>query len=1195
MEADIRKIRLVRKAVVDKQDSNSLWENGQCFFATDYFDIVHVEKMKIEDSLAEIMDIGVNNTAESYGDEAAIQSYALYCSPEMLDKYETQNDKYRKDPFAQSSEMKYLSIIHVYIVPEIMARMSYSVDDLWESENKIILEPFLDDIYHAMDLFYSRQREFTARVYLMLSAGNFAVVVRSKNPGTSYHISTCIRKRVAGKNQVKGVISSGYVLYKTYTLLALDPHVAYEPDAGNNATNYFIVRGSYSNKYWKEQQSVQAFKEEMEAELNEFYSINGRYDFTARLTEREFSELLREMIGHNESEDEKRSGIVTYISYLLQNKYLSYLNERYLISKQENLNKDEESISTSILLDIESAASKDLYERNMEKLDEIQTIMERASKSVLCIKGYRKQIGKYLFFLKKQVSLCQNINELSDTRIYAGVLAEQLEVAWNSIETYAKLCENGNGVLLNDLEDYLRKTVRTLDRFAQYIRNNNLQSLQTPNYNIETSTGMEKILIGYSELLWKFMDYYQRAMHVKPTKKYLPVMVPDLHDREVNVEVLFPEKNMGHGTVKAHNSLEALHNRYMMVVESASLEEISDIPIIITALFHEVAHQLRYEPRNTRNDVLLKPAIREAMRNVAEQIAESVNNEIGYVADESGSLVRGLAEGLTEAVIKSKYARGRKYFYEFQNGSMEYFKSMLAKDINELFSEWTRESKLKMRVKEFIAEVRYGVVMEELVCQEEIGILEKLLDNGSIDSLEKIIIWAFRMAWLCAYRCLRKSEKRGRKERWTEEAENRQIFWETEWDRNFGGVDNKNVKRIKKTFFLFWNWMDWYIYEVQENDLTADRTGQEKRREVELFEDELYRYMKKYWDKELEQSMKLHDTEDSKLDEKECINAIPPYRYWTVIGRHLGLDYDTKEKKRFRNIMKKETRKSVEKANLTVLMLYREETADLLMCNVMQLTELGYLSMAALLFTQDEYHSILDTRRIFCVIYVHWCYVPDDPEKSWRKYMETCCTIFKHTKKYAAKANRVIEELLGRNVAKFEEELRWKDISDEVRLDCERQIEEEMKRLNTWSQVLMDAGHDEADSALKQIKNAMRIYDLLIEMIQNGRYCWSTLNDNAELLADLAKGDAKLKKLVYKKMVKCEDKSIVALVQAGKSISQFLSQSYSQKGLVRDKVANQQHLEFLLKMYYNNNIRIAQNYRFEGGDNENKYDDSNGA
>ena len=58
---------------------------------------------------------------------------------------------------------------------------------------------------------------------------------------------------------------------------------------------------------------------------------------------------------------------------------------------------------------------------------------------------------------------------------------------------------------------------------------------------------MEKVLIGYSEFLNVFIEYYQKSAFSKMGEgssiehQYLPIVVPALSKRDVAVEIMFRE------------------------------------------------------------------------------------------------------------------------------------------------------------------------------------------------------------------------------------------------------------------------------------------------------------------------------------------------------------------------------------------------------------------------------------------------------------------------------------------------------------------------------------------------------------------------------------------------------------------------------------------------------------------------------
>lgn len=1198
MESDLRTIRLCRKSVGKKMENMEPEDKEGTYFATDYFDILRVEKKEMEDSFADVLDIWKE---ETYEKETTIQSYTMYFSEKMRQYYEiNQSIAYRQNPFDNTEDMPYLSIIQIHITPEIMARMDYGAEDLWNSKNHVILEPFVEDLYDTLDLYQNHNESgiFAARVYLLLSAGDFAIVIRSQKADTSYHISSYLRKREAG---IRGAgaarKSSDLVLYKTYTLLTLGNRILEQErvEEEHVKENYFVVRGCYSNKYWHMQDEIKAYIEENKIEMSELYHLSGRYDFTVTLTESEFFDLLPDITGVEKDgqvkrsmDEKKQTPIVRYIRYLQNHKYLSYINERYIMTDSvENIGKEKDAISKRIILKLyQKAGQRDLSDINNDMIDRLITKHEEVLKHMRNMVGYRKHIDQYLFLVKKQILLCRCINELSDTRIYAGVLAEQLEVVLDSADGYIKSCENRDaGNLLDLLEDYLRKAVFTLDCYAAYIRNNNLQSLQTPNYNIESTMGMEKILIGYSELLWKMIQFYEEYMQMAPDKQYLPVVIPDLHDKEVNVEVLFPDGNDSDREENEEDLDKSQVNRYLMVIGSSTLAELSDLPVMVSALFHEIAHQIRYEEREKRNDALLKTSVKAFMSNIAQRITEGINREVGEAVDSHGALIYGLTTCLTTAYIKNLFVDDEKknrYSYQYQDAPLSIYRAKLEDGLNDFISNWISKWDLEKTIKEFICEIRSGYVAEDEKFNQKVGYIAECLENikqfnsreettkGQVEREEKIVGWAFDISWLSAYESLNEEEKNKVPKREWSGKEGENTLYSVEWEKNFCEVQNKNVNRIWKNFHFFSIWLDGYIGSRHQYD-------QEKGNNINFFTESLYELMRKYWCSTMEQCRKLYDSRIVRDPNEVKDNKIPSFRYWTLAGRYLGLDHDTKKNRnKFQNAVIKDIHVGEGGDLQSVIGLYREETADLFMCSVMNLSPFGYLNLAAFLLPQNTFGELVDGERLFCVIYVEWCHTDGNMELSWRKYTKLCCRIFCQLREYCLKCLEDCDDYPADNTDKVRAFIIWEDMK-ETTMD---QLYYTVIGLNHWIREGVDKlgsqeRLDKWKAVIGQLENAGRICGILNDLIQEGRFWWEKLSEEEEMLADLSHGVVQLGKF-HDKMEKCKDDAVLEIVELCKSISAFLNKSHSQSGVFQDKMLNQKCMEILLKMFYNNKFRKAQ-------------------
>lgn len=241
---DIRRITLKRKNVgrhcgesfKDRMPDSS----GQEFFATDYFDVMSVERKSSADDFTDIMGVCAEDAVVD--DEVSVQSFVLYengirCLTEY--PFDVSDEEKKKAPF--------LSIIQVHITPEILGNLEVT------GMEAIFL--FRQDLETAVSD-YCRQcldtDPFTYGIYQLLSAGDFAVVVRSRQAKTAFSVSTLIRRRSVCVKE-NGL---SLVLYKTYTILTIDGCIIdVFPDA-EAAKGQFVLRGCYSNLYWSKKDEI---------------------------------------------------------------------------------------------------------------------------------------------------------------------------------------------------------------------------------------------------------------------------------------------------------------------------------------------------------------------------------------------------------------------------------------------------------------------------------------------------------------------------------------------------------------------------------------------------------------------------------------------------------------------------------------------------------------------------------------------------------------------------------------------------------------------------------------------------------------------------------------------------------------------------------------------------------------------------
>lgn len=670
MSVDIRLIKLRRRAINNKE----LWKEhrlspDECnAFSMDYFDIVSVKSFSSSGSLEEIMDIG-NIGAESR-DDVSMQSYSLYCDADTLNGHKA--DLAYGDPFLHLDSdggMPFLSIIQVHITPEVLARVNYPSE-------RACIEAFIEDLHLIVKDFLNYHNDqnwqICYRVYQSLSAGDFAVVMRSDFPEASFYISSLIRRRTVKRQKEAAAV---LVLYKTYTVLSICNNGKEMP--AKETANGLVIRCCFSNKYWSQKAKID---EELSVLWNpnlikSLHSLNGRYDFTVELTENEFHRIFP-VIGQYKGfpgyisqqaecnmkkkiADGQLFGIEDYLCYLIVNGYLSYVNERYLLHTEcrKEMPYKESAINTVPYMEGDvylSDKNEKVYKRLWDKSEKLNVRIAR-------LNSYQKNLNYYYILLQKLLHLCQTINGLSDMRIYAGILLRQIACVFDGIEDYIEIMEQReNSTILFGLTDFLRKSVCALDAFAQYIRDNNLQSLQTPNYSLQSSVSMEKLLLGYGEFLDELLEGYRQSNFSKKigktTEGFRTVLIPAMQDGQFSIEIMFSDIFLQ----------KQSKNRKLMVVKCSTLQELTDVPNMIAACFHEIAHQFRFESRQKRNCVLVRYGAYSAFQPLIKRVSKELCKNIPGMNES-----REIEDVLLAAAVRAFKEAWENYLEECRHGQYE--------------------------------------------------------------------------------------------------------------------------------------------------------------------------------------------------------------------------------------------------------------------------------------------------------------------------------------------------------------------------------------------------------------------------------------------------------------------------------------------------------------------------------------------
>ena len=309
---------------------------GLKFRATDYFSqLVVKEQHPDKDSFCSIMSLGQENIAEN--DDTSMQCYTLYFNKDIDSSY---CEYMKESPFESNADLPFLSIIQIHITTESLRRIEIN-------ENKDVIREYEADIVDILKNAVNIKAQMIYRVYRVLSGGDFAVVIRSKLPETSFKISSLLRGRMAGLragNTSKGI--SQWALYKTYTLLAFDETWMENDNKNTTVAEYdgrkvgeYVIRGCFSYGYWKAH-DIKKTESDMDR-------LNGRYDFSIVVSEVEFRKIykfIKQYKGNNENNkigEEEKEGLEKQtidLVELAQNGHISYLNIRYMVHDSDACN-----------------------------------------------------------------------------------------------------------------------------------------------------------------------------------------------------------------------------------------------------------------------------------------------------------------------------------------------------------------------------------------------------------------------------------------------------------------------------------------------------------------------------------------------------------------------------------------------------------------------------------------------------------------------------------------------------------------------------------------------------------------------------------------------------------------------------------------------------------------------------------------
>lgn len=567
---------------------------SECY-SMDYFDYISLEKLKwSETRLADCM--GIDRQANQDKPGISHQRYCLYGDGNNL-LFE-KNDKY-----------PVITLIQVFINPEIYQFDKININEQWENPS---CKGCINGVNDYLKDCYENSDTLRWGIYSLITEGDFMIVVRSCDFHTAYDISSLVRniQLRCGKER--------NTLFFTYSItgIFIGEHSKIRKKQWSDLCKQddkIILRIQFSQTFRMANSRCEKIERNEILEFGE--RLFGRYDYQIECSWVEFGHIYPHLLKFKidksctSSTDEKKiSKKAKRIIWMLRKGYIDHVNEKLLLkydSDQFVLN------NTNRTWDVRKENRKwmYLYDRNREEIFKLQSKSLDVERQIKQYYNYERNLKEYTRLLGRLCRIFFEMNKLVELRVSLAVLIMKYNVFLDSIQRYLSGdLAMGKSEVASVLNDNLRMGINTLEIYIRYIRNVNLQTLQTPNYELQTNVSVEKILLSYSQFLMPFVKKGNRYYELSQT--YLPVVVPVTDVRDLSVAVMFDE---------VHEETKS-EVKKLMLVNSPTFLAFCESCFLIPILFHEIAHQFRYESQEIRNTCLKKYILKSFLFNILVKV-----------------------------------------------------------------------------------------------------------------------------------------------------------------------------------------------------------------------------------------------------------------------------------------------------------------------------------------------------------------------------------------------------------------------------------------------------------------------------------------------------------------------------------------------------------------------------------------------
>lgn len=732
---DVDVIKMIRNnnLVIDNED---VMQKGQVYFMLDYFDVMFHRSLRGEEKVyRKFWNIESEMTQDELAYKAAYKTLSLYA---LKEAEETDIWACGED---ECSHIPFLGIIQINIVHYIYME-------------KLEVEKTLDElecrIKESLEQLIVSYTNLKYRIYRSSTSSDFCLIIKNDCIENIFKISTFINNMVVsnGKNNFD---------FNTYTNIGIEC----ARDVNNNFCTVsnaiveknsdckFVVRFTASNEF--AEKAYKSIKENQQYDFTDHMSgLFGRYDFSMTLSMEEFAQiyptLCESKIGGRTSEKrvEAKSSCVKLLQQEIANGEIQIVNERVLVplingeeqddikenvNKKETLNEDKNNLRKIV---------KNNNEQIREKMQQLQNLE-----------------GTFIKERRAFIDVTRELKEMINTYVPQGldhdshvnwqILISDIDVLFACISKWEKSYENLSSEtsrrksrkhFLSDL----RLVVEAINQYYKFIQNVNMQTWQSPLYEIQTQLDAEKLMIAYREFLYEYFCKYKNLMcGTEATHGKIPMFYP----------IVYPDASIRSACV-ASPFKQVEGDKKLLVCRVPSFEYYGRMFDMIPWLLHEASHSVRTMKREERNEYLAKRIFYSIFEQAMYKVLNQYTNDFGYHT--LGSLEKGV---LNEIVKKAwelfgeekKQEVGKLGIYDLQTEITRFLKCYF--DKGDSLKEREERGENEENRKAILTQLCSYYAELNLLREDSLGEIESCLESsGDISTvLEKIYNGFYTQIW----------------------------------------------------------------------------------------------------------------------------------------------------------------------------------------------------------------------------------------------------------------------------------------------------------------------------------------------------------------------------------------------------------------------------------------------------------------